>query len=103
MAKVTSKLQLTLPKKIAEAHGISPGDQIEFESAGDVIRIYRREADVMDVNKASLSQAERLRLFEEATKRQRARERTLSISKDQSEVADREWTREALYDRVRSD
>jgi len=28
MAKVTSKLQITLPKRIAEKHGIAPGDMI---------------------------------------------------------------------------
>lgn len=39
MAKVNSKLQIKLPKRLAEAHGIVPGDQIEFESSGDDIRI----------------------------------------------------------------
>jgi AbrB family looped-hinge helix DNA binding protein len=28
MAKVTSELQITIPKRIAEQHGISPGDQL---------------------------------------------------------------------------
>lgn len=36
MAKVTSKLQVTLPKHIAALHGIAPGDDIQFESAGGV-------------------------------------------------------------------
>ena len=33
MAKVTSKLQVTLPKRLAEAHRIAPGDRIEVIEA----------------------------------------------------------------------
>ncbi|MEX0450168.1 AbrB/MazE/SpoVT family DNA-binding domain-containing protein [Spiribacter sp. 221] len=101
MPKVTSKLQVTLPKKIADAHGIHPGDQIDFESVGDVIRIRPEGADSGAGNKAK-SPAERLRLFEEATRRQRAREQSMTLN-THGESPDREWTREALYDRVRSD
>lgn len=43
MSKVTSKLQVTLPKRIAERHGIAPGDEIDFESAGETIRIATRK------------------------------------------------------------
>lgn len=101
MAKVTSKLQITLPKKIADAHGICPGDQIEFESAGDVIRI--RSSGVSDsLNGKPRSRAERIRLFEQATRRQRTREQSMAVS-IASEPKSREWTREALYDRVRTD
>ena len=39
MPKVTSKLQITLPKRIAEKHGIAPGDEIRFESTGHSITI----------------------------------------------------------------
>ncbi len=38
MSKVTSKLQVTIPKVIAEQYGIKPGDEIEFVPAGEVIR-----------------------------------------------------------------
>ena len=34
MAKVTSKLQVTVPKALAERHGIAPGDEIDWQSAG---------------------------------------------------------------------
>jgi AbrB family looped-hinge helix DNA binding protein len=34
MSKVTGKLQVTLPKSIAERFNIKPGDQIEWEAAG---------------------------------------------------------------------
>ena len=100
MSKVTSKLQVTLPKKIADAHDIHPGDQIDFESAGDVIRI--RPKGTGDVGNRAKSPAERLRLFEEATRRQQAREGAMTVN-SRNESPDREWTREALYDRVRSD
>lgn len=101
MPKVTSKLQVTLPKKIAEAHGIRPGDQIDFESAGDVIRIRPNDA-IGGPGSKSKSPAERLRLFEEASRRQKAREQSMPM-RTRSDSPDREWTREALYDRVRSD
>lgn len=39
MAKVTSKLQLTLPKRLAEQYGISSGDDVAFAAAGDIIHL----------------------------------------------------------------
>src|SRR5438067_3669098 len=39
MAKVTSKYQVTVPKKIAERYGILPGDDIDWVAAGEVIRV----------------------------------------------------------------
>ena len=91
MAKVTSKLQVTLPKAIASAHGIKPGDEIEWASAGEVIRILpaRRAREVLDV-------AERLRLFDLATARQRRRKRPFVRARE------RGWTREELYERGRA-
>jgi len=93
MAKVTSKLQITLPKRIAEAHGIQPGDEIAFESAGDVIRIVHGSA----AHRADLSAAERLRLFDEASRRQQQREAGMRLPK--SPPAERGWRREDLYAR----
>ena len=72
MAKVTSKLQVTIPKAIAGQYGIEPGDEIEFQPAGDAIRVVppgRRGG-------ARLSLEERLRLFDQAMDRQREREKT---------------------------
>ena len=93
MAKVTSKLQVTLPKAIATAHGIEPGDQIEWVSAGEVIHIVPRGAGrkIRDV-------ADRLRLFDLATARQRKRQRGVRPA----EAKDRGWTREELYERGRA-
>ena len=39
MAKITSKLQVTLPKTLAEQYHLRSGDEIQFEAAGDVIRV----------------------------------------------------------------
>lgn len=95
MAKVTSKLQVTIPKRIAERFGISPGDDIEFVAAGDSISIRpagRHRA-------ANLSPAERLRLFRAATVRQKTRNKALKASATTGGA--RGWTREELYDRAK--
>jgi len=89
MAKVTSKLQVTVPKALAERFGIAPGDEIEWEPAGDVIRVVpARRAPAPD-------RTRRLRLFDRATERQRERERTGPIER----ATERGWTREELYER----
>ncbi len=94
MSKVTSKLQVTVPKVIADAYGIRPGDEIEWSAAGEAIRITtaRKPPRVLDVR-------ERLRRFDEATERQQQRERE---SSGLVPAQDRGWTREELYDRARS-
>ena len=35
MAKVTSKLQVTVPRAIADRYGIRPGDDIEWIATGE--------------------------------------------------------------------
>lgn len=93
MAKVTSKLQVTIPKAIALEYGIEPGDEIEFEAAGELIRVvppHRRA-------RRRLSPEERLRLFDRATARQRRREKALRLPAKAPRR--RGWTREELYDR----
>ena len=39
MSKVTSKLQVTLPKAIADRYGVGPGSDVVFEPAGESIRV----------------------------------------------------------------
>jgi AbrB family looped-hinge helix DNA binding protein len=94
MAKVTSKLQVTVPKAIADQYGIRPGDDIEWVAAGDVIRIVPagRVLPALDL-------PARLRLFDAATERQRLRRTAPS---KQTEVDGRGWRRADLYDRGRS-
>jgi len=97
MAKVTSKLQVTLPKRIATQHGIAPGDEIEFESAGDVIRI----VPARHRPRSQLSLDERLRLFDEASERQDRRAEKLTLP--ERPPNERDWRREDLYDRDEPD
>ena len=93
MAKVTSKLQVTLPKALAERHGIRPGDEITWQSAGDVIRVIPR------ARTAAPTTEDRLRVFDQASARQRRRNRAQPGPR---EVASRGWTREELYQRGRA-
>ena len=88
MAKVTSKLQITVPKRLAQKFGIKPGDEIEWQATGDAIRIVPSP-----IPKASIE--DRLRLFEQATARQKERERLRPLPPE----PDRGWTREELYER----
>ncbi len=90
MSKVTSKLQVTVPKAIAEKFGIRPGDEVQFRAAGDAIRIEPAGS------RKPLPAEERLRLFDEATRRIRRRRWKGKPPKD------RGWTREDAYERVRS-
>jgi AbrB family looped-hinge helix DNA binding protein len=97
MAKVTSKLQITLPKRIADAHGIRPGDEIHFTCTGDSIRITPaalRSEKRLDV-------AERLRLFDDATRR--AGERAAALTVEGHAQAQKDWRRDDLYTRGSSD
>jgi AbrB family looped-hinge helix DNA binding protein len=96
MSKVTSKLQVTLPKRLASKLGIRPGDDIEWSAAAGAIRITPvREKSKTDVKR-------RLELFDRATKRQQVRDKKHRKGRDQ-EPAKRGWTREELYRRGGAD
>ncbi len=97
MAKVTSKLQVTVPKTLADHYDIQPGDEIRFEKAGDVIRIIPHSTETP---RDGLDVHERLALFDAATERQQERE---ARSPKQPHPRTRGWTREALYKRGLSD
>ena len=94
MAKVTSKLQVTVPKALARQLGIRPGDEIEWEAAGETIRVTkakrRQPADDLKL---------RLELFDQATKRQRQRQ---SERRGPPAPRGRGWKREELYARGRA-
>ena len=94
MAKVTSKLQVTLPKVLAEQYGIEPGDEIGWEAAGDVIRVIPGGSRAPKLAPI----ADRLRWFDAAEKRQRARERGAR----RKAARNRGWKREDLYRRGRA-
>jgi AbrB family looped-hinge helix DNA binding protein len=92
MAKVTSKLQLTVPKAIASQYGIRPGDRVELIPGGEIIRMIpgRRRLKPMGAQ-------ERLRIFDGIMKR--ADERAAKHNgKPAQRSPSRGWTREDLYD-----
>lgn len=93
MSKVTSKYQVTMPKKIADSYAIRPGDEIDWVAAGDVIRVIPPGARVVALDRES-----RLRLFDQATERHRTR----PVIPNQGQPPDRGWSREDLYGRGRS-
>lgn len=90
MARVTSKRQVTIPKAIADRYGIASGDEIEFLAAGDAIRVER-----IGSSSKALDRDERLRRFDEATERQRARQQS-----PRPTPGDRGWSRDELYERA---
>ena len=96
MAKVTSKLQVTLPKRLAEQHGIAPGDEVRFESVAGVIRMVPAGAPPQ-----VLGMDERLRLFDETSLRISQRSRELPETATPS--SGRGWTRDKLYERGTAD
>jgi AbrB family looped-hinge helix DNA binding protein len=95
MSKVTSKQQVTIPKAIADRYNIRPGDEIQWVEAGECIQVYPAAVR----SPAPADTEERLRVFDEATERQREREARSPIA----EAEDRGWRREDLYDRGRAD
>jgi AbrB family looped-hinge helix DNA binding protein len=92
MSKVTSKLQVTIPKRIAEKCAIKPGDEIEFVATAEGLRVVTKSRPA-----TGLSVAERLRLFDEATERVRAHQAGMKLP--ETSPAERGWTREELYTR----
>jgi AbrB family looped-hinge helix DNA binding protein len=93
MSKVTSKLQVTIPRRIAEQFSIKPGDEIDFVATAEGLRVVTAARP----DATTLSVAERLRLFDEANERQRQRQARMKLPA--SPPTDRGWTREELYTR----
>jgi AbrB family looped-hinge helix DNA binding protein len=92
MAKVTGKFQITIPRAVADQCGIRVGDDLDVRSWGRSIQLDRARAD-----RASPIR-ERLAEFDQATRRQRARQSASRVAQARS----RGWTREGLYRRGRA-
>jgi AbrB family looped-hinge helix DNA binding protein len=94
MAKVTSKLQVTVPKAIANRYGLKPGDEIEWVAAGETIRVVPvgRTTPTIDLKL-------RLKLFDAATGRQRRRQ---AQRRGPRAPKSRGWRREDVYHRGRA-
>jgi AbrB family looped-hinge helix DNA binding protein len=94
MSKVTGKFQITLPKRVVEAHGIKVGDDLEVVSEETRIALLPANRQKVEMGEP----AERLDYFDRATERQKKREQSRSVTSGQS----RGWSREELYSRGRS-
>ena len=94
MSKVTSKLQVTIPKAIADRFGIAPGDEIDWIVTGESIRVVPggRPADSIDLER-------RIAVFNAATSRQRRRDAAWTGPVNPK---DRGWTREDANRRDRA-
>lgn len=90
MSRLTSKYQLSLPKAVADRVGLRPGDEIECEPAGDIVRLRPKKVP----RATSRSVTDQLVLFDLATERQRHRER----SQDSAPAKERGWSRDELYE-----
>lgn len=93
MTRVTGKFQITLPKRLVDSYGIRVGDDVEIVAAGESIAIIPARTLT-----PLLSPQERLRHFDQATRRQEARQRG---EPRPGEATDRGWSREELYSRGR--
>ena len=89
MSKVTSKLQVTIPKVIAEHYGIKPGMEIQWEPYGTCIRVVPPGA-----RRPRFDVATRLELFDQSTERIR---RLTAHIPPAPPGTPRGWTREDLY------
>jgi AbrB family looped-hinge helix DNA binding protein len=100
MSKVTSKLQVSIPKAVATRYAIKPGDEVTFLAAGDSIRLVPPAAD-----REEYDASERLEIFDRATRRQaqrqRQRQRRTPAARGKRQ-AGRGWTRAELYERGRA-
>lgn len=92
MTRVTGKFQITLPKRLVDAYGIRVGDEVEIVAAGESIAIRPARAGA-----SMLSPEERLRHFDDATRRQETRQHEMRPSASKN----RGWTRDELYSRGR--
>jgi AbrB family looped-hinge helix DNA binding protein len=93
MTRVTGKFQITLPKRLVDAFGIRVGDEVDLIASGEAISIVPAGAA-----RPRLSPEERLRLFDEGTRRQRERK---PLSTSDASDDDRGWSRDDLYSRAR--
>ena len=94
MGRVTSKLQVTVPKAIADRYGIRPGDHLEWQPAGTVIQVVPpgKQTSVLSLDA-------KLKLYDAATLRQRRRQQGRAKLR---RGTDRGWRREDLYTRGRA-
>lgn len=93
---MTSKLQLTIPKAVADQYGISPGDEVDLTASGAFIRMAPSSS-----RRRNLPPAEKVRLLKQLLQRGRSRRKGALRTRHAKTPAERErgWTREELYTR----
>lgn len=115
MSKVTSKLQVTIPKAVAVKYGIRPGDEVVWEETPRGVMMTRvppggvgGEGRVGEGSVATryvgpglltakdLTPEERVAHFDESTRRIREAQKGRKLHK-WTRKEDRGWTREDLY------
>ncbi len=89
MARVTTKLQLTIPKGLADAYGIRPGDEVDLLASGPVIRLVPPRA-----RRRQITNEERTAIVQEMIDRIRDRARAEPMQPGR----DRGWRREDAYE-----
>jgi bifunctional DNA-binding transcriptional regulator/antitoxin component of YhaV-PrlF toxin-antitoxin module len=96
MSKVTRKYQVSVPRRLARAHGIEPGTDLTFVSEGEALRVEVEHKDSSENSKDTLAEA--LASFDAATQRQVARNRRFGTRASKgSGTVDRGWRRDDLY------
>jgi AbrB family looped-hinge helix DNA binding protein len=85
MSKVTSRYQVSIPRALADQLDVRPGDEVEWQVDGDEFRVRPAHA------KKPRSVEERLKSFDESTKR------VAALQKKRGLTGSRDWTREDLY------
>jgi len=95
MSEVNSRLQVRIPKALVEQLGINPGDEIDWEIAGEVLSVIPAAKRRRDKSNASI----RLRFFDQATQRQRKRDSMIDPPLIRNARSGPGWTREDLYSR----
>lgn len=81
--------------------GVKPGDEIQLEVAGELIRVIPAAKNTRKTNQDRRSL--QLRYFDQATRRQKQREKSLDAELLRTSNAGRGWIREQLYSRGGTD
>jgi AbrB family looped-hinge helix DNA binding protein len=89
VSKVTSKNQVSIPKAIADRHGIRPGTELEFVSIGNAIRVTKKTGSG---HRSSLE--ERAKVFDQILQRIEAKKGRGEVRRSKG----RGWSREELYE-----
>jgi AbrB family looped-hinge helix DNA binding protein len=89
MSRITSKLQVTIPKHLAELFGLSPGDEIQWIPDAGTLRV------LLPGSRSALTLEERLAHFDLAS----GQIRRGATAAPGNELRDRGWSREELHER----